>query len=81
MRSCEQDTGHPITASYVENVLREAASNVKSLVTGVQDKQIGIAVEYMVSQIKADRASDFLTSDLMPYLEALDGGKWIKSSL
>lgn len=75
------DTGHPITASYVEGVLREVASNVKSLVAGVQDKQIAIAVEYMISQVKADRASDFLTSDLMPYLEALDGGKWIKSSL
>ena len=36
---------------------------------------------YMVSQIKAERASDFLTSDLLPYLEQLGGGKWVKSSL
>lgn len=75
------DTGHPITVSYVENVIRQVAGSVKSLVPGVQDRQIQIAVEYMISQIKADRASDFLTSDLMPYLEQLDGGKWIKSSL
>jgi malate synthase len=75
------DTGHPITASYVENVLRKAAGNVKSLVSGVSDKHIRIAAEYMVSQIKAERPSDFLTSDLMPYLEQLDGGKWVKSSL
>jgi malate synthase len=47
----------------------------------VQDKQIQIAADYMISQVKADRASDFLTSDLMPYLEQLDGGKWFKSSL
>jgi malate synthase len=76
-----QDTGHPITAAYIEGVLRQAARSVKSLVPSVQDKNIQIALEYMISQVKADRASDFLTSDLMPYLEQLDGGKWIKASL
>jgi malate synthase len=75
------DTGHPITTSYVENILRTAAINVKSLVSGVSDKHIQIATDYMISQIKAERASDFLTSDLLPYLEQLDGGKWVKSSL
>ncbi|KAG8751297.1 hypothetical protein FRC14_008004 [Serendipita sp. 396] len=75
------DTGHPITAAYVENVLKEAAKDVKSLVTGVKEAEIEVAVDYMISQVKADRPSDFLTSDLMPYLERLDGGKWIKSSL
>lgn len=75
------DTGHPITVSYVENIIRQAAGNVKSLVANVSDKHIQIAADYMISQIKAERASDFLTSDLMPYLEQLDGGKWIKSSL
>lgn len=75
------DTGHPITVAYVEGVLKNAAGSVKSLVPSVQDKHIKIATEYMISQVKADRASDFLTSDLMPYLEQLDGGKWIKASL
>ena len=75
------DTGHSITTSYVGKILQNAAENAKSLVSGVSDKHIQIARDYMVSQIKAERASDFLTSDLLPYLEQLDGGKWVKSSL
>jgi malate synthase len=65
----------------VEGVLKQAAANVKSLVPSVTEPHVQIATEYMIAQVKADRASDFLTSDLMPYLEQLDGGKWIKASL
>ena len=74
------DTGHPIASSYVEKILRNAAGNVKSLVSGISDKHIQIATDYM-AQIKAECASELLTSDLLPYLEQLDGGKWVKSSL
>lgn len=73
------DSGHPITTAYVEKVIRQGAQEVK--VPGVSPKHVEIAARYLTEQIKAEKCSDFLTSDLMPYLEALDGGKWVKSSL
>lgn len=75
------DSGHPITAQYVDAIINQTAKSVRSLVPSVSEKHVKIAVAYLSQQIKADKASDFLTSDLMPYLEELDGGKWIKRAL
>jgi len=60
-------------------VIRQYAQEVKT--PGVSPKHVEIAARYLIEQTKAEKCSDFLTSDLMPYLEALDGGEWVKSSL
>jgi malate synthase len=73
------DSGHPITAVYIEKVIKQAAQEVK--VPAVSPKHVEIAARYLIGQIQADKCSEFLTSDLMPYLEALDGGRWVKSAL
>ncbi|KAF8513019.1 malate synthase [Hysterangium stoloniferum] len=75
------DSGHPITTSYIDSLVKELSPNVKKLVGGIKDEHVRIAGDYLKGQMRKEWPSDFLTSDLMSYLEKLDGGKWIKSAL
>jgi malate synthase len=77
------DTGEPITAEYVDGLISELAPGVKKLVPGIKDEHLKIATEYLKAQIRKTWASDFLTSDLMPYLAIADGvgSKWVKAAL
>ncbi|KAF8512419.1 malate synthase [Gautieria morchelliformis] len=79
--NCSLDSGHPITASYIDSLVKQLSPHVKTIVPGLQSDHVHIAGEYLKAQIRKDWASDFLTTDLMPYLERLDGTKWIKSAL
>ncbi|EJD40815.1 malate synthase [Auricularia subglabra TFB-10046 SS5] len=75
------DSGDVITPGYIGKVVDGVAPNVKSLVAGIKDEHLAIAVSYLKDQVKRPWASDFLTSDLMVYLEKVDGAKWVRSSL
>ena len=76
-----QDTGDQVTASYLERVIDRTAPSIKSLAAGVKDEHVAVAAGYLKDQVKKPWASDFLTSDLMAYLERVDGAKWVRSSL
>lgn len=67
------DTGVPITVAYVDDLIKELAPGIKKLASGAQDKDVQTASEYIRSQIRATWPSEFLTSDLMPYLAVADG--------
>ncbi|GJJ06113.1 hypothetical protein Clacol_000302 [Clathrus columnatus] len=75
------DSGHPITVGYIDSLIEEIAPEIKKIAPGVKDEQVRIAADYLKAQVRKDWPSEFLTSDLMPYLESLDGGKWVKSAL
>ncbi|KIM83282.1 hypothetical protein PILCRDRAFT_819533 [Piloderma croceum F 1598] len=77
------DTGEPITAEYIDRLISELAPGVKKLVPGIKDDHLKIAMEYLKAQVRKPWASEFLTSDLMPYLAAADGvgPKWVKAAL
>jgi len=74
-------SGQPITPEYVDALVKELSPSVKSLVGGVSDEHIKIAGEYLKGQVRQEWPSDFLTSDLMPLLEKVDGAKWVRSAL
>ncbi|KZW03266.1 putative malate synthase, glyoxisomal [Exidia glandulosa HHB12029] len=75
------DTGDVVTAAYISKVVDQVAPSVKSLVANVKDEHVAVAVSYLKDQVKRQWASDFLTSDLMVYLEKVDGAKWARSAL
>lgn len=75
------DSGHPITVGYIDSLVEEIVPQVPKIVPAVKDEQVRVAADYLRAQVRKDWPSDFLTTDLMPYLEAVDGGKWVKSAL
>ncbi|KAJ7282883.1 malate synthase [Mycena rebaudengoi] len=77
------DTGEPVTVELVDGLIKELAPGVRKLAPGVKEADLAVAVEYLKGQIRRQWASDFLTSDLMPYLAKADGVevKWQKSAL
>ncbi|KAJ3730909.1 malate synthase [Lentinula guzmanii] len=77
------DSGQYITAEYVEKLIDELAPGVKKIYAGVKEDNLKIAVDYLKGQIKKEWPSEFLTSDLMPYLAIADGAEpeWQKSAL
>ncbi|KZT22592.1 malate synthase [Neolentinus lepideus HHB14362 ss-1] len=77
------ETGEPVTAEYVDKLVAELAPEVKKLVHGITDDQLKLTSEYLKAQVRKPWPSEFLTSDLMPYLAAQDGvdAKWHKSAL
>ncbi|KAG1739242.1 malate synthase [Suillus lakei] len=70
------DTGEQITTQYVDRIIAEQAPGIKKIAPGVKENHLKIAK-------KQQWPSEFLTSDLMPYLTMADGveDKWYKSSL
>jgi malate synthase len=77
------DTGETITAEYIDGLISELAPGVKKLVPSIKDDHLYIITEYLKVQIRKPWPTDFLTSDLMPYLAIADGvdPKWGKAAL
>ena len=77
------DTGEPITAAYVDLLIEETEPEVRKAVPALKEENLKIVKEYLKAQVRKQWPSEFLTSDLMPYLAAADGvpAKWQKSSL
>ena len=67
------DTGELITATYVDNLIGQLTPGLGKIVAGLKPENVRIAQEYLKAQIRAQWPSDFLTSDLMPYLAIRDG--------
>lgn len=67
-----QDTGAPITPALIAAYIAESTPSVTKI-AGVSAKHAEIASKYLTEEVaKAGRgqyASEFLTSDLMPYLD------------
>lgn len=77
------ETGEVISTALLDRWTDELAPGIKKLAPGVKDGDLKIAVDYLKSQIRQEWPSDFLTSDLMPYLAARDGvaPKFLKAAL
>ncbi|KAF9467445.1 malate synthase [Collybia nuda] len=67
------ENGQPITAEYIDGLIKELSPGIKKLAPGVKDEHVQVAVEYLRSQVRKQWPSEFLTSDLMPYLAVADG--------
>ncbi|KAG1875522.1 malate synthase [Suillus subalutaceus] len=77
------DTGEQITATYVDRIIAEQAPGVQRIAPSVKDDHLKIATKYLMDQVRQQWPSEFLTSDLMPYLTMADGveDKWHRSVL
>lgn len=77
------DTGQEITVEYIDSLIAELAPGVKKLVAGIKDDDLQLMVAYLKAQIRRPWPSEFLTSDLMPYIAERDGveTKWKRSAL
>lgn len=77
------DSGEVVTVALVDALIDELKAGVTALVKGLGAEDLEIAVAYLRAQIRREWPSEFLTSDLMPYLAARDGvgAKWIKAAL
>ncbi|KAI0305676.1 malate synthase [Multifurca ochricompacta] len=77
------DTGEAITADYVDKLTDSVVPDVRKAVPALKDEHLHIAAKYLKEQIRRQWPSEFLTSDLMPYLAAADEvpAKWQRSLL
>lgn len=68
-----QDTGAPITPDLIASYIKDSSPSVTKI-AGVTEKHLDIAVKYLQSEVdkavKGQWPSEFLTSDLMGYLDA-----------
>ncbi|KAF5346735.1 hypothetical protein D9756_010403 [Leucocoprinus leucothites] len=67
------DNGQLITPEYIDGFIKELAPGVQKLAPGVQEQHVKLAEDYLKLQIRKQWPSEFLTSDLMPYLAVADG--------
>jgi malate synthase len=74
------ESGKKIDSAYLQPIFSEEAAKVATL-PGVDPSHVKIASEYLIGDIKAQWPSDFLTSDLMPYLDSQKVETGGKSSL
>ncbi|KAG2045081.1 malate synthase [Suillus americanus] len=81
--SSRLDTGEQITAPYVDRIIAEQAPGVQKIAPSVKDDHLKIVTKYLMDQVRQQWPSEFLTSDLMPYLTMADGveDKWHRSVL
>ena len=77
------DSGEPVTPAMIERIVREVAPGILKLVPGVTEEHVKLCSEYLLDQVRKPWLSDFLTSDLMYYLESADGVDvaWKKAAL
>ncbi|KAK0240695.1 malate synthase [Armillaria nabsnona] len=77
------DTGELITKELIDTWVDELAPGIKKLAPGVRDADVVIAKDYLKHQVRGEWPSEFLTSDLMPYLATRDGvePKLVKAAL
>ena len=66
------DNGKLVTPEYIDSFIRTTAKGIK--IAGVTDKHIDIATRYLSDQIRREKASEFLTTDLLGYLDGGSGG-------
>lgn len=81
--AARMDTGEPVTIEFVERVIEEQAPAIKTIAPGIKQDDLKITTTYLKGQIRQEWPSEFLTSDLMPFLSMADGvdAKWQKSVL
>ena len=72
------DSGEEITPEYIDEIIDASVSTIKKLVPGITDEHISISSEYIKKQVRRQWPSEFLTSDLMYYLEAADGVQGVR---
>jgi len=77
------NSGRTITVEYIDGVIKELAPGIKKIAPGIKDEHLKIAVNYLKGQIRLPWPTEFLTSDLMPYLALADGvgAQWQKAAL
>ncbi|KLO18338.1 malate synthase [Schizopora paradoxa] len=77
------DSGEPVTPEMIDALIDEVKPSIKKLVAGVKEDQVDLCSEYLKKQVRKQWASEFLTSDLMYYLEAADGVEpmWQRAAL
>lgn len=77
------DTGATITVEYVRKVIEAVAPEIRKAVPGLRDEHLSIVTKYLKDQVRQQWPTEFLTSDLMPYLAAADGvpASWQRSML
>jgi len=67
------DNGQLITAEYIDELVKELAPTISKIVPGVKAQHVKLAEDYLKLQVRKQWPSEFLTSDLMPYLAVADG--------
>lgn len=67
------DNGQLITPEYIDGFIKELGPTINKIVPGVKEQNVKLAEEYLRLQIRKQWPSEFLTSDLMPYLAVADG--------
>jgi malate synthase len=77
------DTGDAVTAELVDRLAEDVMGDVRKAVPNIREEHVKVVKEYIKAQVRQPWPSEFLTSDLMPYLAAADGvpAKFQKSSL
>jgi malate synthase len=77
------DSGATITSEHVEKLIDALAPEIRKAVSALKDEHLRIVTKYLKNQIKQQWPSEFLTSDLMPYLATADGvpASWQRSFL
>lgn len=77
------EDGEPVTVEGVDKLLDEVVPEVRKAVPALKDEHLAIVKDYVKAQIRQTWPSEFLTSDLMPYLAQADGvpAKFQKASL
>ncbi|KAH8922564.1 putative malate synthase, glyoxysomal [Atractiella rhizophila] len=65
------DKGKLITPEFIDGFIKEEAEKIKS----PAKEKVEVARSYLAKQIRQDILSDFLTSDLLPYLDQFTLGK------
>ncbi|KAF8557624.1 malate synthase [Imleria badia] len=81
--AARMDNGDPITVEFLDQVIEEQAPIIKTIAPGIKQDHLKITTAYLKGQIRQEWPSEFLTSDLMPFLTMADGVevKWQKNFL
>ena len=77
------DTGTTITADYIAKLTDAAVPEVHKAVPTLRHEHLHIVDKYVKEQVHQQWPSEFLTSDLMPYLAVADGAppSWQRGKL
>lgn len=77
------ENGLPITPEYIDKLVDELAPGIKKLAPGIKEDDLKITTAYLKKQVRLQWPSEFLTSDMMPYLAIRDGveAKFQRSAL
>jgi len=75
------DNGKAITPEYIDSFIKTTSQGLSKRIAGVTEKHVEIASTYLSQQIRKERASEFLTVDLLGYLDGGSGGFVSRRSL